>query len=68
MTTVHQVAVSGLAPVGEQALAVQQAASDERSARAWDTVADLHVIGPFAATWAKLHESTKPTIAAQCPV
>lgn len=42
----------------------EQAASDERSARAWDTVADLHVIGPFAATWAKLHESTKPTIAA----
>ena len=32
--------------------------------RAWDTAADLHVIGPFAATWAKLHDSTKPTLAA----
>ena len=41
-----------------------QAEDDQRSARAWDTAADLHVIGPFAATWAKLHDSTKPTIAA----
>jgi enoyl-CoA hydratase len=32
--------------------------------RRWDTAADLHVIGPYAATWAKLHDSTKPTIAA----
>ena len=42
----------------------QQADDSARSSRAWDTAADLHVIGPFAATWAKLHESTKPTIAA----
>ena len=41
-----------------------QAEDDARSERAWDTAADLHVIGPFAATWAKLHDSTKPTIAA----
>jgi len=41
-----------------------QAGGEQRSGRAWDTAADLHVIGPFAATWAKLHESTKPTIAA----
>jgi enoyl-CoA hydratase len=32
--------------------------------RAWDSVADLHMIGRFAATWAKLHTCSKPTIAA----
>ena len=31
---------------------------------AWDSAADQHVIGPFAATWAKLHDSSKPTVAA----
>ena len=41
-----------------------QAADDRTSERAWDTPADLKVIGSFAATWAKLHESVKPTIAA----
>ncbi|MGN6696298.1 MAG: enoyl-CoA hydratase-related protein [Aquihabitans sp.] len=41
-----------------------QAEDDGSSQRAWDTAADLHTIGPFAATWAKLHDSTKPTIAA----
>jgi enoyl-CoA hydratase len=41
-----------------------QAEDDARAERRWDTAADLHVIGPFAATWAKLHDSTKPTIAA----
>lgn len=41
-----------------------QAEDQERSPRSWDTAADLHLIGPFAATWAKLHQSTKPTIAA----
>jgi enoyl-CoA hydratase len=41
-----------------------QAADASRSARAWDTAADLHVIGPYTATWAKLHDSTKPTVAA----
>jgi enoyl-CoA hydratase len=41
-----------------------QAGDDQGSERAWDTAADLHGIGPFAATWAKLHDSTKPTIAA----
>ena len=41
-----------------------QAGEDERSGRRWDTAADLHLIGPYAATWAKLHESTKPTVAA----
>jgi enoyl-CoA hydratase len=30
----------------------------------WDSAADQHVIGPFAATWAKLHDSSKPTVAA----
>lgn len=32
--------------------------------RAWDSAADQHAIGSFAATWAKLHDSSKPTIAA----
>ena len=45
-----------------------QAADDEAGRtggrRAWDSAADQHVIGPFAATWAKLHDSSKPTIAA----
>jgi enoyl-CoA hydratase len=41
-----------------------QADDEARSERRWDTAADLHVIGPYAATWAKLHDSTKPTIAA----
>ncbi|MDY7106910.1 MAG: crotonase/enoyl-CoA hydratase family protein [Actinomycetota bacterium] len=41
-----------------------QADDQRREQRAWDTAADLHVIGPFAATWAKLHDSVKPTIAA----
>ena len=41
-----------------------QAEDDARSQRRWDTAADLHVIGPYAATWAKLHDSTKPTVAA----
>jgi len=41
-----------------------QAADDASSTRAWDTAVDLHGIGPYAATWAKLHDSTKPTLAA----
>ena len=41
-----------------------QADDQERSPRAWDTAADLHMIGPYAETWAKLHDSTKPTVAA----
>lgn len=39
-------------------------ADDERSPRRWDSAADQHMIGRFAATWAKLHDSSKPTIAA----
>jgi len=41
-----------------------QADDEQRATRVWDTPADLHLIGPFAATWAKLHDSTKPTVAA----
>lgn len=41
-----------------------QADDAERQPRAWDTAADQHVIGRFAATWAKLHDSSKPTVAA----
>jgi enoyl-CoA hydratase len=41
-----------------------QADDASRSERVWDTAADLHLIGPYAATWAKLHDSTKPTLAA----
>lgn len=39
-------------------------AEDDRGRRAWDSAADQHVIGSFASTWAKLHDSGKPTIAA----
>lgn len=39
-------------------------AADDAQERPWDLAADQHVIGPFAATWAKLHDSTKPTLAA----
>jgi enoyl-CoA hydratase len=41
-----------------------QAEDGAGSERRWDTAADLHVIGRYASTWAKLHDSTKPTIAA----
>lgn len=41
-----------------------QAEDDAGSQRVWDTAVDLHLIGPYAATWAKLHDSTKPTVAA----
>jgi len=41
-----------------------QAEGDASSPRVWDTAADLHGIGRYAATWAKLHDSTKPTVAA----
>lgn len=41
-----------------------QARDEGTSPRRWDTAADLHMIGSFARTWAKLHESTKPTVAA----
>ncbi|MGH9134254.1 MAG: crotonase/enoyl-CoA hydratase family protein [Ilumatobacteraceae bacterium] len=41
-----------------------QAAEARRTDRVWDSVADQHMIGSFAATWAKLHDSSKPTLAA----
>ena len=41
-----------------------QAAESRRADRVWDSVADQHMIGSFAATWAKLHDCSKPTIAA----
>ena len=41
-----------------------QARSDADEVRVWDTPGDLHVIGRFADTWARLHDSVKPTIAA----
>lgn len=39
-------------------------AGEEHAARVWDSVADLRMIGRYATTWAKLHELSKPTIAA----
>ncbi|HEX7167006.1 MAG TPA: enoyl-CoA hydratase-related protein [Acidimicrobiales bacterium] len=30
----------------------------------WDSVRDQHLIGSFASTWAKLHDCSKPTVAA----
>jgi enoyl-CoA hydratase len=41
-----------------------QSDEEERDARVWDTVRDQHMIGSFAATWAKLHDCSKPTLAA----
>jgi enoyl-CoA hydratase len=41
-----------------------QADDEAKATRVWDTPADLHTIGPFAETWAKLHDSAKPTLAA----
>jgi len=41
-----------------------QAAEGRRAERVWDSVADQHMIGTFAATWAKLHDCSKPTVAA----
>ncbi|HEX6238908.1 MAG TPA: crotonase/enoyl-CoA hydratase family protein [Acidimicrobiales bacterium] len=38
--------------------------SDEGRERVWDTVADLKVIGRFGGTFARLHEISKPTLAA----
>tara|TARA_B100001939_G_scaffold345973_1_gene363730 strand:+ start:331 stop:1191 length:861 start_codon:yes stop_codon:yes gene_type:complete len=46
--------------------ATGEQADDEQAenSRAWDSASDLHMIGEFAAAWAKLHDSIKPTIAA----
>jgi enoyl-CoA hydratase len=41
-----------------------QATEEARRERVWDSVSDQHVIGSFASVWAKLHDSSKPTIAA----
>jgi enoyl-CoA hydratase len=40
------------------------ASADEPPARVWDTVADVQMIGRFGNTFAKLHEISKPTLAA----
>jgi enoyl-CoA hydratase len=40
------------------------AADDRPSARAWDTVLDVQMIGRFGNTFAKLHSISKPTVAA----
>jgi enoyl-CoA hydratase len=39
-------------------------ATREGQERVWDSVADLAMISTFARTWARLHEISKPTIAA----
>ncbi|MEZ5134934.1 MAG: crotonase/enoyl-CoA hydratase family protein [Acidimicrobiales bacterium] len=41
-----------------------QAANDGARGRVWDTVADVQMIGRFGNTFAKLHDISKPTIAA----
>lgn len=41
-----------------------QARNTTAAAPAWDTAADLHMIGAYADVWAKLHHVPKPTIAA----
>jgi enoyl-CoA hydratase len=39
-------------------------AEEGREERVWDSVRDQHMIGSFAAVWAKLHDCSKPTVAA----
>ena len=41
-----------------------QAGEDAARERAWDSVADVQMIGAYASTWSKLHTLSKPTIAA----
>lgn len=48
---------------GAQA-AETQSASDGGAGRVWDSVADVRMIGRFGNTFAKLHEISKPTVAA----
>ena len=48
----------------ELAGATSAQARDAAGERVWDSAADQHMIGAYAATWAKLHDSAKPTIAA----
>jgi enoyl-CoA hydratase len=48
----------------ELAGATSAQARDAAADRVWDSVSDQHMIGAYAATWAKLHDSAKPTIAA----
>jgi enoyl-CoA hydratase len=43
---------------------VSQASNDGSAGRAWDSVADLRMIGAFGNTFAKLHSLSKPTLAA----
>jgi enoyl-CoA hydratase len=42
----------------------RQQVDDDAQPKVWDTAADQHMIRSFADTWAKLHDSAKPTIAA----
>ncbi len=39
-------------------------AAESGGQRRWDSAADLPMIGRYAATWAKLHDLSKPTVAA----
>ncbi len=41
-----------------------QAEEEREDGRVWDSVRDQHMIRSFADTWAKLHDCSKPTIAA----
>src|SRR5690606_3150683 len=41
-----------------------QAAEESTDERVWDSVRDQHLIGSFATVWAKLHDCSKPTVAA----
>lgn len=48
----------------ELASATGAQARDASGQRVWDSAADQHMIGAYTATWAKLHDSAKPTVAA----
>ena len=43
---------------------LSQAENDGARGRAWDSVADVQMIGTFGKTFAKLHSISKPTVAA----
>lgn len=44
--------------------ATQAQAAESENGPVWDSVRDQHLIGSFASTWAKLHDCSKPTLAA----
>jgi enoyl-CoA hydratase len=55
---------STLRASAERAGVVPEAGESRGASRVWDSVADVRMIGRFGNTFAKLHEISKPTVAA----